>query len=275
MPSYVDAVEEYLTRRERAGTRRLPGPAPLLARTVVELCALWAVHCHFDPRPPHPAPTRPSPSTTRQSPRCSPNLSSGLVMLRRSCPCPALPDRPGTTRPARPARLSAPILALVGRYLSGQAARPHGRSGGSWPGSGSAKPPRSTTPPSSCSHRGPSAGSAAVPRRDSRIRIRPVEPTTRVDGLVRLRPDADPPHARRTGRANWHHRGLPGRGRPDRHRRRPQLPLIGRSRRCEHVRVGSGPRSGLGPTARRPVRLGMAAASLTCSGPPKILSNPG
>jgi hypothetical protein len=101
MPSYVDAVEEYLTRRERAGTRRLPGPAPLLARTVVELCALWAVHCHFDPRPPHPAPTRPSPSTTRQSPRCSPNLSSGLVMLRRSCPCPALPDRPGTTRPAR------------------------------------------------------------------------------------------------------------------------------------------------------------------------------
>lgn len=32
----------------------LPGPAPLVARTIVELCALWAVHCHFDPAPdPH------------------------------------------------------------------------------------------------------------------------------------------------------------------------------------------------------------------------------
>jgi hypothetical protein len=23
----------------------------LLARTIVELCAMWAVHCHFDPAP--------------------------------------------------------------------------------------------------------------------------------------------------------------------------------------------------------------------------------
>jgi AcrR family transcriptional regulator len=51
--AHVGAVEEYLTRREQAGTLRLPGPAPLLARTIVELCALWAVHCHFDPAP-HP-----------------------------------------------------------------------------------------------------------------------------------------------------------------------------------------------------------------------------
>jgi hypothetical protein len=29
----------------------LPGPAPLVARTIVELCALWAVHFHFDPAP--------------------------------------------------------------------------------------------------------------------------------------------------------------------------------------------------------------------------------
>jgi len=59
--AHVDAVEEYLTRRERAGTLNLPGPAPLLARTIVELCALWAVHCHFDPapRPPGTDPAEP------------------------------------------------------------------------------------------------------------------------------------------------------------------------------------------------------------------------
>jgi len=45
----VGAVEDYLVRRERAGTLRLPGPAALVARTVVELCVLWAVHCRFDP----------------------------------------------------------------------------------------------------------------------------------------------------------------------------------------------------------------------------------
>ncbi len=49
--AHVGAIEEYLTRRHQAGTLTLPGPAPLLARTVVELCALWAVHCHFDPAP--------------------------------------------------------------------------------------------------------------------------------------------------------------------------------------------------------------------------------
>jgi AcrR family transcriptional regulator len=48
----VSAVEQYLNRR--ANTVALPGPAPLLARTVVELCALWAVHCHFDPAPAPP-----------------------------------------------------------------------------------------------------------------------------------------------------------------------------------------------------------------------------
>jgi AcrR family transcriptional regulator len=51
--AHVGTVEEYLNRRQRAGTLILPGPAPLVARTVVELCALWAVHCHFDPAP-HP-----------------------------------------------------------------------------------------------------------------------------------------------------------------------------------------------------------------------------
>ncbi|MQA86785.1 MAG: TetR family transcriptional regulator [Streptosporangiales bacterium] len=49
----VGAVEDYLNRRRRAGTLVPPGPTPLVARTIVELCALWAVHCHFDPAP-HP-----------------------------------------------------------------------------------------------------------------------------------------------------------------------------------------------------------------------------
>jgi AcrR family transcriptional regulator len=48
------ALEKYLLGRERAGSLSLPGPAPLVARTIVELCGLWAVHCHFDPRPAGP-----------------------------------------------------------------------------------------------------------------------------------------------------------------------------------------------------------------------------
>jgi AcrR family transcriptional regulator len=50
----VSGVEKYLLHRERAGTVSLPGPAPVVARTVVELCTLWAVHFHFDLAPdPH------------------------------------------------------------------------------------------------------------------------------------------------------------------------------------------------------------------------------
>jgi AcrR family transcriptional regulator len=45
-------MEAYLRRREATGTLVLPGPPPLVARTVVELCVLWAVHCWFDPAPP-------------------------------------------------------------------------------------------------------------------------------------------------------------------------------------------------------------------------------
>ncbi|SRR6266550_231325 len=52
--AHVGGVEEYLVRRQQAGTVSLPGPAPLVARTIVELCALWAVHCHFDPAPDPP-----------------------------------------------------------------------------------------------------------------------------------------------------------------------------------------------------------------------------
>lgn len=45
----VGVLDSYLTRLAGAGRLTLPGPAPLVARTIVESCALWAVHCHFDP----------------------------------------------------------------------------------------------------------------------------------------------------------------------------------------------------------------------------------
>jgi hypothetical protein len=48
-------METYLRRRQAIGALVLPGPPPLVARTVVELCVLWAVHCRFDPAPPGPA----------------------------------------------------------------------------------------------------------------------------------------------------------------------------------------------------------------------------
>lgn len=45
----VGILDSYLTGLERAGRIALPGPPALVARTIVEACALWAVHCHFDP----------------------------------------------------------------------------------------------------------------------------------------------------------------------------------------------------------------------------------
>ena len=44
-------MEAYLDRRQRASLISLPGPVDLVARTTVELCVLWGVHCHFDPAP--------------------------------------------------------------------------------------------------------------------------------------------------------------------------------------------------------------------------------
>jgi AcrR family transcriptional regulator len=41
----VAAFTEYLHSRDV----RLSGPAPLIARTIVETCVLWAVHLHWDP----------------------------------------------------------------------------------------------------------------------------------------------------------------------------------------------------------------------------------
>jgi AcrR family transcriptional regulator len=48
-------MEGYLRRRQATGALVLPGPPPLVARSIVELCVLWAVHCRFDPAPPDPA----------------------------------------------------------------------------------------------------------------------------------------------------------------------------------------------------------------------------
>lgn len=45
----VTALSEYLTRRAASGAVRLAGPAPLVARTILETCVLWAVHLHWDP----------------------------------------------------------------------------------------------------------------------------------------------------------------------------------------------------------------------------------
>lgn len=47
----MSGMETYLESRHRAGLIALPGPVAIVARTIVELCVLWAVHCRFDPTP--------------------------------------------------------------------------------------------------------------------------------------------------------------------------------------------------------------------------------
>jgi AcrR family transcriptional regulator len=47
----ISGMEAYLDSRRRAGLLDLPGPVDLVARTTIELCVLWAVHCRFDPVP--------------------------------------------------------------------------------------------------------------------------------------------------------------------------------------------------------------------------------
>jgi len=45
----MGAMAEYLRRRAASGHLAVPGVVDLVARTVVELCVLWAVHRHWDP----------------------------------------------------------------------------------------------------------------------------------------------------------------------------------------------------------------------------------
>jgi len=47
----MSGMEAYLDSRQRAGLLTVPGPVDLVARTTVELCVLWGVHCCFDPAP--------------------------------------------------------------------------------------------------------------------------------------------------------------------------------------------------------------------------------
>lgn len=45
----VAVLTDYLTRRAASRALHLPGPAPVVARTILETCVLWAVHLHWDP----------------------------------------------------------------------------------------------------------------------------------------------------------------------------------------------------------------------------------
>jgi AcrR family transcriptional regulator len=45
----MGAMADYLRRRSDSGHLVVPGVVELVARTVVELCVLWAVHRHWDP----------------------------------------------------------------------------------------------------------------------------------------------------------------------------------------------------------------------------------
>ncbi|WP_332644780.1 TetR/AcrR family transcriptional regulator [Aeromicrobium sp.] len=47
----MSGMEAYLDSRHRADLITLPGPVDIVARTTVELCVLWAVHCRFDATP--------------------------------------------------------------------------------------------------------------------------------------------------------------------------------------------------------------------------------
>jgi AcrR family transcriptional regulator len=47
----MDALTELLRRRASAGLLQVPGRVDVVARSMIELCVLWAVHRHWDPAP--------------------------------------------------------------------------------------------------------------------------------------------------------------------------------------------------------------------------------
>lgn len=49
--SQVDVLADYLSRQSGARRLHLPGDPGIIARSVIELCAMWAVHVHWDPSP--------------------------------------------------------------------------------------------------------------------------------------------------------------------------------------------------------------------------------
>lgn len=79
----MSGMEAYLRRRQASGGLVLPGPPPVVARTVVELCVLWAVHCRFDPAP---QPSISSPGTPADDEVVASTLASLLVRAMTSAP---------------------------------------------------------------------------------------------------------------------------------------------------------------------------------------------
>lgn len=47
----MSGMQAYLSDRQRAGLLEVPGNLEIVSRTTIELCVLWAVHCHFEPAP--------------------------------------------------------------------------------------------------------------------------------------------------------------------------------------------------------------------------------
>lgn len=45
----MSGMQSYLTDRHQAGVLEVPGTLAIVSRTTIELCVLWAVHCHFEP----------------------------------------------------------------------------------------------------------------------------------------------------------------------------------------------------------------------------------
>jgi AcrR family transcriptional regulator len=93
----MSGVEAYLRARQATGALALPGPAPLVARTLVELCVLWAVHCRFDPAPPsHTAPSAAAAGGEFDDDTVAATLAALLTQaLTHRHPClPGVPDAP-------------------------------------------------------------------------------------------------------------------------------------------------------------------------------------
>jgi AcrR family transcriptional regulator len=94
----VDGVTAYLRSRAGSGALVVPGRVELFARTVVEVCVLWAVHRHWDPAP------RPLGLPTAAADFNDAEVSDMLVqLLTRAVRPDAGPasDPNGTTRPAQ------------------------------------------------------------------------------------------------------------------------------------------------------------------------------
>jgi AcrR family transcriptional regulator len=87
------ALAEYLTRGQDAGALTLPGPAPLVARTVIEMCTLWAVHCHFDPG---------QPATAADQIDAAAVAAMLATLISRATTPPTTPPRAPTAAPSAP-----------------------------------------------------------------------------------------------------------------------------------------------------------------------------